>query len=1103
MNQYKEENLQLGFAGKMARIFVVNSKLSILLLLSMFLWGLLSFFITPKQYNPEIVAPAFQIITEFPGANSKEVEELLSKPIEDRVSDINGVDEIMSQSIDGGVSIVTVKFYVGEDVERSKVNIIQKIYGNIDLKPIGAKEPIIKDINPDDVPVITVVLSSDNLTSINLRNEAIEIKEKLREVKNISNLKVVGGKKRQLNIVLNPAELNAKNISVSEIIKTLQDNNLRLLSGDIEVGDRNIPVELDGLIKTKDDLASIVIKKEKDLVYLEDVADVIDSQTEIDSYFKFKNKEEVSKEVVYLSAAKKKGSNASQVTGDVKKILANLSNTKVWNNNLKYSIVRDEGATANEEIFGLVINLLQAVAIVTIVLLFFLGGRAAFVVAIAIPLVLAMVFGAGFLAGQTVNRITLFALILSLGLLVDNATVIVENIVRHLKKGDIDKKYPVIRAVDEVGMGLLMSTITTLLAFFPMMFISGMMGPYMGPIAFFVPAALIFSLLVALTINPFLSYKLLSRSQVEPELKDKLLFKPTKKNVLIKKNWLLFSRFIKKTKKHSSSVGKKINSFYRSLLIKIFNDNKFRKRILYLVIILFVFSVLLPMTGIVKFRMLPKADREQFYVYLDYPNGTSIEENNRITSRVEDFLLQEKEVTSVQSFVATPPVIDFNGLFKGSEGRSTDNLATLKVNLTHHDLRDVKSERLVQELRPRLYKLLETEAGTKIKLIEDPPGPPVQSTLLIKVRGEDYQRLKKVSSDIERIFQDTKEVVDIDTSRAENQSKIVLQIDNDKASLAGINTQIAAMTLRSALRGANVSILHDDESSEQNFIHLRYDKKYRNRLNDLKNIYLSNAQGQKIPLSEIVKEEQRAVEDIVYRDGQMKTVYVSAEMGDRSVTYAVLDIYRKLFKYKFSDGDFDLKNISFFGVDFVDKTSGEKFSLDWGGEWKITVEVFRDLGLAMMVAIFLIYIVLVAQFNSFKTPALIMMTIPLALIGVLPGFAVLGATKGIYFNATSMIGVIALAGIVVNNAIILVEYLNGFKGKSMDVKDALIEAGTTRMRPIVLTSLTTVLGSLTIVGDPVWAGLAWSIIFGISISTVLTLVMFPLFYFVFEGDEWT
>ncbi len=1100
----EKEDLQLGFAGKLAKIFVVNSKLSILLLLTMFVWGILSFFITPKQYNPEIVAPAFQVITEFPGASSREVEELLTKPIEDKVADIKGVDELISQSIDGGISIVTVKFYVGEDVEASKVKIIQKIYGNIDLKPIGARDPIIKDINPDDVPVIAVALMSDTLNSVELRNRGIEIEEELKKIKNISNVNLVGGRKRQLNIILNPSELTAKNIFVFEIIETLEKNNLKLGSGEIELGAKNIPVEIDGLIMTRDDLAKTVLRIETEhVVYLEDVASIVDGQVETSDYIKFNTKERSSAEVVYISAAKKKGSNASQVTSEVLKTLESLDNRGEFGDDLSYAIVRDEGATANEEIFGLVINLAQAVLIVTIILFLFLGGRAAFVVAIAIPLVLAMVFGAGYLAGQTVNRITLFALILSLGLLVDNATVIVENIVRHLKKGDIDKKYPVIKAVDEVGIGLLMSTITTLLAFFPMMFITGMMGPYMGPIAFFVPAALIFSLIIALTINPFLSYKLLSKFQVKPELKDKLLFKPVKNDYLREKKNSWFSQFCKKIKKWFQIGGKKIDDAYRNLLKKIFENIKLRKKILILVTILFVASMILPVVGIVKFRMLPKADREQFYIYLDYPNGTSVEENNRITSKVEDFLLKETEVLSVQSFIATPPVIDFNGLFKGSEGRNTTNVATLKVNLSHHNTRNIKSEKLVQELRPRLYEFLETEPGTKIKLVEDPPGPPVQSTLLIKVRGDNYEKLKEISTDIERMFYDAKEVVDVDTSRTDNQPKIILKLDNEKAMRAGINTEMAAMTLRSVLGGVNVSVLHDDEHKEQEFIHLRYDSEYRNRIEDLKSVYLSNVQGQKIPLSEIVSEEHSSVEDVLYRDGRMKTVYVSAEMGNRSVTYAVLEIYLKLLKYKLFSGTGELENISFFGVDYIDTESGEKYEIDWGGEWEITVEVFRDLGMAMMVAIFLIYIVLVAQFNSFKTPALIMMTIPLALIGVLPGFAILGFVSGIYFNATSMIGVIALAGIVVNNAIILVEYLNGFKGRGIDVKDALVEAGATRMRPIILTSLTTILGSLTIVGDPVWAGLAWSIVFGISISTVLTLVMFPLLYFVFEGNEWS
>ncbi len=1102
MNQ---EDKKLGFAGKIAKVFVHNSKLSLLLLLTMFAWGILSFFITPKQYNPEIVAPAFQVITEFPGASSKEVEELITKPLEDKLADIDGVEDIMSQSIDGGVSILVVNFYVGEDVEASKVKIIQKVYGNIDLKPVGVGEPIIKDIDPDNVPVLTVAFNSDSLSEIELRKLVVGLKDEVKKIKNVANIDVLGGKKREVKIVLNPLELTAKGISVFEVVEVLRKNNLKLPSGNLEVDSKNIAVEVDGIIFNVEQLKKIPLRvMDEHIVYLEDVAVVVDGAEEVTEFVKFKTKGDfVNKNTVYLSLAKKKGANVSQVTKGVKKRLKSIKKESTILENVDLEFVRDEGVVADEEIFGLVVNLLQAILIVSLVLFAFLGARSAFVVAIAIPLVLASVFGAGFLAGQTINRITLFALILSLGLLVDNATVIVENIARHLKRGDIDKRYPVIRAVDEVGLGLLMSTITTLLAFFPMMFITGMMGPYMGPIAFFVPAALVFSLIIAFSINPFLSYRLLSKDEVDPVLKDDLIIKPSEIKCGEWKNpESLLAKICVKTKTWGGEKWDDLALSYKNLLLKIFNNKKFRKKILIFVALLFIVSIALPAIGVVKFRMLPKADREQFYVYLDYPEGTLIEENNRITSKVEDFLLREKEVVSIQSFVGVAPVVDFNGLFKGSDARKNSNNATIKVNLTHHDRRSIKSEKLVQDLRPELYKFLENEPGTKIVLVEDPPGPPVLSTMLIKVKGDNYERLKEVAKDIERMFYQTSEVVDIDTSIAENQKKLILKIDYEKALRSGVSSEMASQALRIALNGANVSVLHNDKTSEQEFVVMRYAKEYRNRIDDLKLIYISSMSSEKIPLSEIVKVETRNIEDVLYRDNREKTVYITAEMGARSVTYAVIDMYLKLFKYNLDNKQGDLKNVSFYSVDYIDKDTGEIIKIDWGGEWKLTVEVFRDLGAAMMVAIFLIYVVLVAQFKSFKTPALVMVTIPLALIGVLPGFAILAKINGIYFNATSMIGVIALAGIVVNNAIILLEYLNNFRGKGINIKDALIDAGTTRMRPIILTSLTTILGSLTIVGDPVWAGLAWAIIFGISISTVLTLVMFPVFYFMFEGDEW-
>lgn len=1095
----QNKKIKLGFAGKIAKLFVMNSRLSILLIISLFAWGIFSFMITPKQYNPEIVAPAFNVIVAFHGASSNEIYELVTKPLEDKIKDIKGVDEVMSRTYDGGQSVVTVKFFVGENMEDSKIKLVQKIGANMDLSPIGAEDPIIKDIDPDDVPAFVLGISSEKYSNIALRKIALDVRDEIKQIKDATNVEIHGGDRSELKIDLNPYELNAKNISVFEIYKALKESNLKMISGELKTPEEikpkdNIVVEVDASVRSVDDLKNIVLRTEGDhVIFLKDVANISEEAEELKKYVSFRKKNSlVEKNTVFISVAKKKGANISEVTNGILDKLEKLKKNQIPNG-VDVDIVRDEGKTASEEVFALVINLLQAIFIVSFILFIFLGRRAAFIVAIAIPLVLASVFGVGYLAGQTINRITLFALILSLGLLVDNATVVVENAVRHIGKKQknndedqsaVDNRQAVIMAVDEVGSGLLMSTITTLFAFFPMAFVTGMMGPYMGPIPFFVPVALVFSLFIAFSINPFLSSIFLnSFSKKNKTRKDK------------KEKFL-------KTKKVISIWKWKLMNSYKKLLSRLFLNVALRKKMLFATLIVFLLVMILPLAGAVKFRMLPKADREQFYVYLDFPEGTSVYENKQVTEKLEDFLLQEKNILSLQSFVGIAPITDFNGLFKGSSARAASNFTSIKVNLSHHDNREIKSEKLVQELRPRIYDFLKDEKEVKIKLIEDPPGPPVMSTMLVKVKGRDIKKLKEISLDLENMFNDTREVVDTDTTRSEVQEKIILRVNYDKASRSGVSAEQIIETMRIAFSGMNISVIHNNENKEQQYIFMQFDKKYRQSVDDLSLVYLSSEKGEKIPLLELVEKKTVEAEDIIYSDNREKTIYINGEMGSRGVTYAALDMYLKLFKYKLPSGDGEVKKISFFGLEYIDQTSQEEYVLEWGGEWKLTVEVFRDLGVAMIIAIFLIYLVLVAQFHSFRTPILIMATIPLAMIGVLPGFAILGIVNGIYFNATSMIGVIALAGIVVNNAIILVEYLNAFRGTGMNAEEALIETGMTRMRPIVLTSLTTILGSLTIVADPVWAGLAWSIIFGISISTALTLVIFPVLYYNFEGKTW-
>ncbi len=1069
---------KLGFAGKLASLFLKNKQLGFLSIVVLLFWGILSFVLMPKQYNPEIVAPAFNVVTDFPGANSNEVYQLITRPMENKLKELSKVDKIMSQSFDGGKSVVMVQFLIGENLEDAKISLMQKLESNMEFKPFGANDPQIKEINPDDIPILTLAFSSKQYSPESLRKVALDVGDKIKHVEGVSKLDVRGGATKQLSVVLDEDKLILLGVSVNQVFDSIKNNNIRVFAGNIEGESNNNKIVVVGTIQNEKELGKIVVTETKEgAVLVSDVANVSYDIGKVESFANFSTKEH-SEQAVFLGIAKLKGSNATTVSKNVINEMDSIKK-QFLPEEVNFEIVRDDGEVAKESIGGLTNSLLLAVGVVSFVLFLFLGWRNAVVVAITIPLTLAAVFGLGNLFGQTVNRITLFALILSLGLLVDSATVVVENIYRfHKKKKTIsnDNEDLIIAAVDEVGVGLTMSTITTILAFIPMAFISGMMGPYMGPIPFFVPAALVISLIIAFTVNPFLMNFFLKGS-----------------DDVVKRNVFL-------------EIIEKIKNLYIKTLTKLLNFKKLRRKVLVLVFVLLVISLSLPVFKVVKFRMLPKADREQFFIYLDLPAFANIGVTRNLVSDVEKLLISVDNIESVQSYVGQSQIVDFNGLFKGSDGRVGENQATLKVNLTHPDKRKPSSSQIVLGLRDSLLQKMENFPDAKLKIIEDPPGPPVLSTFLIKIQGENSESLAKIAQDIENAASNIEEVVDIDTTVQERNLEYALRLNLEEVGKVGLSVTQIASTLSAILGDTKIGLFHETEKQEfakkeQEFITVSFEQSDFDQKLDLEKISILNGQGEKVALSKLMSWEKVEESPIIFSDDRKKTAYVSAEMGDRSVTYGMIDMFKFLLDYRLPSGSGKIENISLWGFDFKDMETNETFNIVLDGEWKLTLEVFCDLGIAMAIAIFLIYFVLVAQFASLKVPVLVMGTIPLALIGVMPGFALLGFTKGIYFNSTSMIGVIALFGIVVNNAIIFLEYLEGLRKEGIEYKIAILRAGKTRLLPILLTSMTTVLGSLTIINDPVWAGLSWAIIWGLSLSAFLTLIIFPILLVEFNNEK--
>lgn len=1068
--------------SKLTEYFVRNSRLSILVLFGLSLWGIISFFLTPKQYNPRIVAPAFRIFIEYPGKTREDILEQITKPLEGLVSDIPEVEDIYSITRNGGYAIFTVNFFVGEDSEKAKITLTDRINSKLNLAPLGIKPPLISSIDPDDIPIMSLAIQSKQFSAVELRRFAFKLKDQLNTMEGATNFEIYGGRKKELLVELNTEVINQKNISPQEIIGAILKQNSYFEGGNIKTTEKYIPIEVLGEIKSVDELKNLnVVISDYGSIKLSDVAKVKESISEIEEYIRHTSKtpngQEATDDVVLLSVAKNKKSNISTVTESIEAKLAELKANQFIPSSVQMEVISNEGRVAKTEINALITNLFQSIFIVVFVLILFLNLRAAFLVAISIPLTLFTVFGIGYVFGQNINRITLFALILSLGLLVDNATVVIENIVRRLqmKKESESKAFLIISSVDEVAIGLLMSTITTVLAFIPMSFVTGMMGPYMGPIPFFLPAALIVSLFLSYTLNPWMAYLFL-------EIKD------TKTE----------SKFLQ----YFSNFANRFLDFYKNILHRIINDSRFRNRTLVVIFLLVFLSMLLPATALVKFRMLPKANREQFFVYLNLKEGTSLEETFQFAKEIEKEINKEEIVLRTDSFVGTPPILDFNGLFKAVQFRKGSNQATIRVGLKKNEDRDITSEEFVLKIRDALTKKAKSLSETAaIKLIEDPPGPPVLSTLLIRVQGESEDTIHKIALDLNQKILGISEVVDRDTSVNEEADTVQIQIDKERASKSRISVDSIVNTIATYYSGAIAGIYHNQESVEQEFIRVRMEKGQRTDWNTLKRIYLHNDLGIKVLLSDLVKIQFVSSKFPILRENRKTTAYVYAEMGNRSVTYAGIDLLKILWSYSGTSNDLELVSASLFGAKYKTKQQKE-IEISIGGEWELTLEVFRDLGIAMGFAIFLIYFVLVAQFASFREPIIILSTIPLSLVGVLPGFMVFYHLVGIYFTATSMIGVIALAGIAVNNSIILLEYLNSLKDKNISLEEALFDAGLTRFRPIMLTTITTILGSLTIISDPVWAGLAFALVFGLGVSSILTLLSFPALYKLLKGKQW-
>ncbi len=1063
---------KLGISGKIAGTFI-KSKLTPLLVISSLLLGIFAVLITPREEEPQILVPMVDVFVAYPGASAREVEDRVTKPMEKLLWEINGVEYVYS-IVKPGVNLTIVRFYVGQSMEDSIVNLNNKLSANYDRIPPGVSTPLIKQRSIDDVPILTLTLwsDSDRYSGYELRRLGAELCDEIKKGQDVAEFSLIGGQKRQLRITLDPARLKAYHISPFQITSALQKANFRLPSGSFPAGNREYLVETGDLLKSSEAVSDVVIALFRDRpVYLRDVAAITDGPEEPVNYVfmglgpaaaqkGLQSAAAGQKEAVTITVAKKKGANASIVAREALAKVEALKG-KLIPGDVNVTVTRNYGDTAKEKSDELLKHMLIAALSVTILIALFLGWRESLVVAVAVPVTLALTILVNYLYGYTLNRVTLFALIFSIGILVDDAIVVVENIHRHFKMGKVSLETAV-RAVDEVGNPTILATFTVIAALLPMAFVSGLMGPYMRPIPVGASAAMLLSLLIALIISPWLSYIVL-----------------------------------KGTKKQESAPESRETGRMLGILNRLYEKNlrgllgSWKKRLFGLLLVLGLLSAsffLVPLK-LVTVKMLPFDNKSELQVIVDLPEGTSLEESAALTGEIGGYLKTVPEVTDYQSYVGTAAPFNFNGLVRHYYLRSGSNVADVQVNFVAKEERKAQSHDLAKRLRPEI-KRIGDKYHARIKIAEIPPGPPVLSTLVAEVYGPDPGRRIEIAGQIRDIFDSTSGVVDVDWYVEEDQPKISFAVDQDKAARSGINRTDVAQTLRLALNGAGVGLVHLEKEKEPVEMFLRLPLAKRSDSIGLTSIALFSPAGLPVALSELVKRQDGREDQTIYHKNLKNVTYVTGDVAgtEESPVYVILEMKKAIAKLKLPEG-YGLKQYS-----TTQPWLEDTYSMKWDGEWHITYEVFRDLGIAFAAVLILIYVMVVGWFKSFIVPIVIMAPIPLSLVGILPGHALMGA----FFTATSMIGFIAGAGIVVRNSIILVDFIELKLSEGMPLQEAVVEAGIIRFRPMLLTAAAVVVGSSVILFDPIFQGMAISLMAGEIAATLLSRTMVPVLYFVYK-----
>jgi multidrug efflux pump subunit AcrB len=1038
-----------GAAGRLAAAFI-NSKLTPLFIAASMALGAFAVIALPREEEPQIIVPMVDVFVRMPGASPADVEGRVTRPLEQLLWEVPGVEYIYSTS-SPGQAMVIVRFKVGEPEEGALVRLNQKLAANADRIPPGVIGPLVKPRSIDDVPILAVTLSSPRYGDDQLRSLAAQLRDSIAEVTDVSEVTLIGGRPRQVRVEVDPARLAAYGLDPVAIQQAIAATNMRAaVPGQVTDG-QVTGLEAGSRLATPDDVRNVVITAGSGRpVRVGDVATVFDGDAEPSAYVLHQSRDSATTPAVTIAIAKRKGTNAIDISH---RVMAKLDTLKgsVIPADVHLTVTRDYGETAAEKSNELLWHMLLAVISVSILIWLALGRREAAVVLIAIPVTLALTLFTFFLYGYTLNRITLFALIFSIGILVDDAIVVVENVVRHarLRTGEKNGLAAVaLHAVDEVGNPTILATLAVVAAILPMAFVGGLMGPYMRPIPVGASAAMMFSLVVAFVVTPWASIRILQPGRHGDHDKEDL-----------------FTRL------------------YRRVMGPLIGSRQMRSIFLGGVAVLLLAAMALVPLKLVTVKMLPFDNKSEFQVMLDMPEGTALETTARVASALAAATLEDGAVVNVQQYVGTSAPYNFNGLVRHYFMRQAPHLADLQVNLVPKGDRSAQSHDVARRVRERLLPIA-ASFGATLQVAEVPPGPPVLQTLVAEIYGPDAERRTEIAGQIKEIFTRTTGVVDTDWYVEAPQPKDALVVDGDKAAAAGLSSSAVASVVQMAASGAVAGLLQDPAAREDVPIVIQLPRQHRD-LEAVRSLRLTGRHP--VAIGELTRVERTRESASLYHKNLQPVTYVTGDLAgaSESPVYAILQMNEAIARLELPEG---------YGLEVFNASQpfdSSKFAMKWDGEWHITIEVFRDLGLAFAAVLLLIYVLVVGWFQSFRTPLLIMAAIPFSLVGILPAHAAMGA----FFTATSMIGFIAGAGIVVRNSIILVDFIELRLREGMPLAEAVIDAGAVRFRPMALTAAAVVVGAGVILFDPIFQGLAISLMAGEVASLLLSRMAVPVLYY--------